>query len=196
MDRLTREMAEVSKATETGDPKRAGYSLGITRKTIEKRKPLRNELNGIEGLPVRKRQKRSQHSSTSSPTGGPGRRKGWREPASQETVGYTSREAPHDSGYSEHLHSNFSKSHSQFSDAPFDSPSYYAKLRFPSETNSDMLPFVREVDEEYMVRRFFLLSTSFRLHHSLIVTESLESRTTLTVSPYTFLARRPFTSDQ
>ncbi|GAA5910472.1 uncharacterized protein JCM6883_003019 [Sporobolomyces salmoneus] len=66
MDRLTREMAEVSEATETGDPGRAGQSLGIKRKNIERKRSFRNELRGIEGIPVRKRQKRSSARSISS----------------------------------------------------------------------------------------------------------------------------------
>lgn len=58
MDRLTRRMAEISRATETGDLSRAGQSLGVEVKRIERKRPARHELNAIEGDPVRKRSKR------------------------------------------------------------------------------------------------------------------------------------------
>ncbi|GAA5871294.1 hypothetical protein JCM16303_000708 [Sporobolomyces ruberrimus] len=58
MDRLTRRMAEISRATETGDLSRAGQSLGVEVKRIERKRSARHELNAIEGDPVRKRSKR------------------------------------------------------------------------------------------------------------------------------------------
>lgn len=73
MDRLTREMVDISEATDTGDHRRAGRSLGVRIKVIGRKRSLRNELNGIEGDPVRKKQRRSrtrslQEDQTSSGT--------------------------------------------------------------------------------------------------------------------------------
>lgn len=103
MDRLTREMAEISRATETGDSSQAGQSLGVKRKRIEKKVPTRKELNGIEGIPVRKRQKRGRDQASSSsrasrvPTTYPLSRSG-----SQEYPRHLTPGSNLNSGYSEH----------------------------------------------------------------------------------------------
>ncbi|GAA6060037.1 hypothetical protein JCM10212_001034 [Sporobolomyces blumeae] len=52
MDRLTQQMDDISRATERGDPTRAGQSIGVTSRQIPRRKRARSDLGGVEGARV------------------------------------------------------------------------------------------------------------------------------------------------
>jgi len=55
LDRMSREMGEVSSAVKSGDRARAGQTIGIQKRIIAKRKSGRNDLGGIEGTTVGRR---------------------------------------------------------------------------------------------------------------------------------------------